>query len=239
MNKEGLVSCLGYCGLYLWGAALAHLLHTSVQGALGPARQLLQLLQLEAAAPAPGTPGIAVASMGQAVAAAGGAAAGGGVWGGREQRGGGGGAGHGPAATAATAGHALAPLHLWLFKWLLLDGLLWCAALGAEALLEPISRRSCNLPYILWTVALCLAMCLLLAAAQLLVPGCQPRLMQAVSRNQLPLFLAANLLTGAVNFSVDTMGVGAWAAWGVVASYTGLVCGMAAGLEWRGVTLKF
>jgi hypothetical protein len=38
------------------------------------------------------------------------------------------------------------------------------------------------------------------------------RLMLAFNRNMLALFLIANLLTGAVNLSVNTLAVGSWAA---------------------------
>lgn len=38
------------------------------------------------------------------------------------------------------------------------------------------------------------------------------RLMLAFNRNMLALFLVANLLTGAVNLSINTLAVGPWAA---------------------------
>jgi hypothetical protein len=38
------------------------------------------------------------------------------------------------------------------------------------------------------------------------------RLMLAFNRNMLALFLVANLLTGAVNLSVNTLAMGSWAA---------------------------
>jgi phosphatidylinositol glycan class W len=42
------------------------------------------------------------------------------------------------------------------------------------------------------------------------------RLMLAFNRNMLPLFLAANLLTGAVNLSINTLAVGSWEARAIV-----------------------
>ena len=34
LNKEGLVSCVGYWALYLWGVAISHLLHTTLHARL-------------------------------------------------------------------------------------------------------------------------------------------------------------------------------------------------------------
>ncbi|GIL58147.1 hypothetical protein Vafri_12991 [Volvox africanus] len=39
LNKEGLISCVGFWALYLWGAALAHAFHASVQHAVRNSRR--------------------------------------------------------------------------------------------------------------------------------------------------------------------------------------------------------
>jgi phosphatidylinositol glycan class W len=41
-NKEGLVSCLGYWALYVWGGALAHVMHVGVQPAVRAAKARLE-----------------------------------------------------------------------------------------------------------------------------------------------------------------------------------------------------
>jgi hypothetical protein len=42
------------------------------------------------------------------------------------------------------------------------------------------------------------------------------RLMLAFNRNMLALFLAANLLTGGINLSINTLAVGRWGARSIV-----------------------
>jgi phosphatidylinositol glycan class W len=64
------------------------------------------------------------------------------------------------------------------------------------------------------------------------------RLMLAFNRNMLALFLIANLLTGGVNLSINTLAVGSWAARVIVGVYMLLLCGLAVLLDKRGVVLK-
>jgi hypothetical protein len=49
------------------------------------------------------------------------------------------------------------------------------------------------------------------------------RLMLSFNRNMLALFLAANLLTGAVNLSINTLAVGRWGARSIVGEWQGTV----------------
>lgn len=64
----------------------------------------------------------------------------------------------------------------------------------------------------------------LFAAADVFTPDSRVRLLDAANRYMLPLFLLANLLTGAVNLGVDTLAVGDWRARGIVAAYTLVLC---------------
>jgi len=65
-----------------------------------------------------------------------------------------------------------------------------------------------------------------------------PHLLLAINRNMLALFLVGNLLTGAVNLSVDTMGIGDDLARLIVACYMTLTCGIAALLDLANTTIK-
>lgn len=98
-----------------------------------------------------------------------------------------------------------------------LSALAW-AALGLVQWATPlqVSRRACNLCYILWSLALNSSA---LAACMWLQPPATPTLLDALSRHQLIVFLVANLLTGAVNMAVNTLAVGDAAARAVVAAY--------------------
>ncbi len=131
-------------------------------------------------------------------------------------------------------------LWLWVVQLGLVDALLWLAVELVDPLVEPVSRRACNLAYVLWVTALCLAMLVMCLVNQLVTPPAQgmPQLLGAVNRNMLVVFLGANLLTGAVNMSLNTLVLGDDAARSIVGAYMLLVCLFAAGLDWFGLTLK-
>lgn len=215
LNKEGLASVLGYWALHLWGAAAAAGIGASLQR---PLRHMQACLQL----PAPACE------------------ADGGQPRGRK------GAGKGWERQAAAAGDAhvrsvgwvLRPLLPCLAGWAALDAVLWGAAAAVEAGVQPVSRRLCNAAFILWVVAFCGALLLPLLVAQVLLrSGLRPWLPSAFSSNMLPLFLAANLATGAINLGVDTLRVPDGAARLVVGAYAAAVCGLAAALDAWGIRL--
>ncbi|WIA18598.1 hypothetical protein OEZ85_010038 [Tetradesmus obliquus] len=253
-NKEGLGSLPGYWALHLLGAALGR------QLAAGCA---------------------AAAAQGRACLAAGGNAGG------------------GSSRAAAAVGECARVVWSWVGRLLLADCAVWLALLAAETWLEPVSRRSCNLAYVLWVTAQCMTWLLLCLMGDLLTSGlaggassspaspiissrmaargssstAEPaagaaallatapgsaaaaagnssssssgsssggpmRLMLAWNRNMLALFLAANLLTGAVNLSINTLAVGRWGARSIVGLYMLVLCGLAVLLDSAGVTLK-
>jgi phosphatidylinositol glycan class W len=65
------------------------------------------------------------------------------------------------------------------------------------------------------------------------ISGGPMRLMLAFNRNMLALFLIANLLTGAVNLSVNTLAVGSWTARAIVGEW-----GLRVGVRWLGASLN-
>ncbi len=68
--------------------------------------------------------------------------------------------------------------------------------------------------------------------------GAPLELMSACSSNMLPLFLLANLMTGAVNLMLDSLLVPDMQAIGIVCLYMVLVCCVAFGLHSNNIQLK-
>ena len=221
LNKEGLASAPGFWALYLWGALLARALRASFQA---PAQAALQRLRSAASScgrslaqrpegrrwqPQPQPQGVKK-EQGQVVQRAGGG-----------QRG--------------RLGWCLQPVLARWAAWWGATAALWCTLLAFEARVERVSRRTANLAFCAWTVALALPMVLLLVAAQVVGRrGLRAWLLTAASRSMLPTFLVANVVTGAINLAVDTLRVGGGAAGGIVAAYITAVCALPVGLaHWR------
>ena len=104
---------------------------------------------------------------------------------------------------------------------------------------EPPSRRITNAPYLIFTIAYNLQQLASFMAADLVVgPGPQP-LATAVNRNQLLVFIVANLATGSVNLTMDTLSASTGLAISVLLVYLAAVLSLAFALEIGGITLKF
>ncbi|KAI9729261.1 MAG: Glucosaminyl phosphatidylinositol (GlcN-PI) nositol acylation protein [Cirrosporium novae-zelandiae] len=119
----------------------------------------------------------------------------------------------------------------------------------------PISRRLANLPYILWVSAFNNGQILVLAlietmyfpsvyqAADLATEKRESeratsRILKAYNRNGLVIFLAANLGTGLINLSVNTLNVGIKGAMGVLMGYVFALTGLALGLDAYDISIK-
>ncbi|OXC70663.1 GPI-anchored wall transfer protein 1 [Cryptococcus neoformans] len=106
--------------------------------------------------------------------------------------------------------------------WALLGGWIWA---GGE-----VSRRLANAPYVFWVAAYNTTFLLGYLLLTHIVPSptssqtspsiLVPPLLDAMNRNSLAVFLAANLLTGLVNVSMKTMYAPAWLSMGVLMLYT-------------------
>ncbi|KAJ7187178.1 GWT1-domain-containing protein [Mycena filopes] len=133
---------------------------------------------------------------------------------------------------------------------------------------EGVSRQTANLPYALWITAFNSSFILgYLILDMVFFPGPTarkkpfppsdgqtdvshdevekqdarraPELLEAINLNALPLFLLANLLTGLVNLSVETMYATDARAMGVLALYALGFCGVAWGVRGRRVRVPF
>jgi len=128
-----------------------------------------------------------------------------------------------------------------VFSLALADGLLWITFFMMETYVEPTSRRLVNSTYILSTLSQnMMTLCLLLLVNLIVRQPARPwdGLIQAINRNQLFIFLLANLLVGLVNFSMKTLYTADLYAITVILLYMTLVCGVAAILHSHDITVK-
>jgi len=68
-----------------------------------------------------------------------------------------------------------------------------------------VSRRMANMHYVIWVYTICVGAITLIGITDLIFPSSTPIIIEAVNRNQLFVFLVANVLTGLVNMSIDTL----------------------------------
>ena len=118
-----------------------------------------------------------------------------------------------------------------------------------------ISRRLANLPYVLWVTAFnCSQLTVFCFIETIIFPevykaidmktekdeifNATSTVLRSYNRSGLAIFLLANLLTGLVNLSVDTLSAGRGAAMAVLATYASILTGTAVYLDARGLSLK-
>ncbi|KAF7829215.1 uncharacterized protein G2W53_020379 [Senna tora] len=116
--------------------------------------------------------------------------------------------------------------------------LFWLLTMVLDRYVERVSRRMCNLPYVAMVLADNLQILSILMLSDL-VPGSKISVLEeAYNRNLLPTFLLANLLTGLVNLSVDTLSASPTTATCILLVYT-FVLSITAGIaHFYGIKLK-
>ena len=111
-----------------------------------------------------------------------------------------------------------------------------CRVLGAEVSRRLVScpvapqgfdQHQANMPYILWTAAYNTTFLLLYLLVELVLDPPTPPLLDAINTNGLVVFLVANLLTGLINVSVQTMYIGDMVAMVILVLYSLGVCAFA------------
>ena len=142
-----------------------------------------------------------------------------------------------------------------LIKW---TGIWFVLAVWAMWLYGPglfVSRRMANLAYIIWVCAFNSAQLFFFCCIETVVypqlynakdqeteskwvKDATSTVMQAFNRNGLALFLAANLLTGLVNMSMNTLHMGDVQAMVVLVVYMGALCGIALALNHYNIAIK-
>jgi glucosaminylphosphatidylinositol acyltransferase len=114
-----------------------------------------------------------------------------------------------------------------------------------------VSRRLANLPYVLWVVAFNYSQILLCAWIERFGPAftyhdsdvkrlrnASSKIMRVFNSNGLAIFLVANLLTGLVNLTCNTLDMSNIGAMSVLIVYAAAVTAVALGLDYSGVKIK-
>ena len=112
--------------------------------------------------------------------------------------------------------------------------LLWAALWILVSVLDiPVSRRSTNASFILWTLAHNVTILLLIWAAFYLARSRSVSpIFDAVNRHGLIVFILANLMTGLVNITINTLEVADGQALGVIFVYLFAVGSVALAVDW-------
>lgn len=118
-----------------------------------------------------------------------------------------------------------------------------------------VSRRLANQPYVLWVSAFnCAQITVFCLVETLFFPGvylagdrklerregekATSRILKSFNRNGLAIFLLANLLTGLVNMTLDTLSMSQIGAMSVLVCYAALLTGVAVALDSRNISIK-
>ncbi|KAJ9555114.1 hypothetical protein OSB04_009728 [Centaurea solstitialis] len=115
----------------------------------------------------------------------------------------------------------------------------WFLTLILNSYVERPSRRMCNLTYVTMVLATNLEMLAILMLSDYIPGGKVSLLEQAINRNLLAVFIVANLLTGLVNLSMDTLFVSPVTALVILIVYGFITCAAAAFADYNGIKLKF
>ncbi|KAI7729035.1 hypothetical protein M8C21_010114 [Ambrosia artemisiifolia] len=115
----------------------------------------------------------------------------------------------------------------------------WCLTLILDRFVERPSRRMCNLTYVTLILATNLQMLGVITLSDYIPGGKLSVLEQAINRNLLAFFIVANLLTGLVNLSVNTLFVSSLTALLILIAYGFIICAGAAFADYKGIKLKF
>ena len=136
-----------------------------------------------------------------------------------------------------------APWAVWVARLAGLSGLFWAVLWVLVRAVEPVSRRTCNAAYVVWVLAFNLSVLAAFAAVEVLgpLPPGLPAvgMYHAINRNALAVFLAANLLTGAVNIFTDTLAASDAQAQATLLAYMTVVAGAASAADRADLSLKY
>lgn len=115
----------------------------------------------------------------------------------------------------------------------------WLTTFFLDWQVERVSRRTCNLAYVSLVLAINLQVLAILMLSDYVPGGKVSAMEEAFNRNLLGSFLLANILTGLVNLSIDTLLVPPISALAILFAY-GFILSFAVGFaDFLGIKLKF
>lgn len=101
---------------------------------------------------------------------------------------------------------------------------IWIILISVRITVEDICRRSANAAYCLWITAIGTMIIAITVTMRSQSGGREVRLVNLISQYQLPVFVLANLLTGAVNLSMNTLLADRLTAILILSVYSSTVC---------------
>lgn len=115
----------------------------------------------------------------------------------------------------------------------------WLSTVILDKYVERVSRRMCNMAYVSLVLAGNFQVLAIVMLSDLL-PGRGTLLLEeAINRNMLGIFLVANLLTGLVNLTVNTLSASSFASFCILLGYAGILSAIAGITCFYGIKMKF
>ncbi|KAF8728830.1 hypothetical protein HU200_018115 [Digitaria exilis] len=115
----------------------------------------------------------------------------------------------------------------------------WILAIILDSCIERVSRRMCNFAYVMLVFGQNFQVLSILTLAGFISYEKNLVLEDAFNQNMLGSFLLANILTGLVNLSVDTLSASSFSAFMILSVYTFTLCMVTGLAHFFGVRMKF
>ncbi|KAG7620892.1 Phosphatidylinositol anchor biosynthesis protein PIGW/GWT1 [Arabidopsis suecica] len=117
--------------------------------------------------------------------------------------------------------------------------LLWIVTILFDNYVERISRRTCNMPYVTWVLAQDLQALGIFMLSSYIPLNKLSSLEEAIDQNLLATFLLANLVTGMVNLTVDTIFASPFNSLLILTAYAFALSAIIGTIHFSGFRLKF
>eukprot|EP01118_Nematostelium_gracile_P012750 TRINITY_DN4703_c0_g1_i2.p1 TRINITY_DN4703_c0_g1~~TRINITY_DN4703_c0_g1_i2.p1 ORF type:complete len:456 (+),score=74.79 TRINITY_DN4703_c0_g1_i2:36-1403(+) len=125
------------------------------------------------------------------------------------------------------------------FQFFLMDVAFWVMTAISHLYVEPVSRRMVNMSYVLLITSMSVMVLTTSLIVALITKPIENSVLVALNRNGLALFLLANICTGLVNLSIQTIHCNNLKAFLILFGYISFICGVALFLWKKKISLKF